>query len=360
MRRLYDIANVLSSLKLIEKIQLIQSRRPAFRWLGAAVYPLHSTINDEAYTRDGPNKSKSDGAANKRRTPSKQDSSAAVLRLKQEGAASADNGSADANGALSQTLHSAFSTPGSLAPLRTQPLSFSFTKQPASVITSTGPSLSHVPGSANVPSSSSSSLSSFAQPSSTSSLPGLTVSSFPSKANGGSGGGGGVYWIVNHDRSFSMDVSKMAADFEPLDFAYLPYISPPGLHSILAQQQRLQSEQQTTESSGSGSLPPHVAELSPAVQAAYVRDTAGFVSAFSAACKRWIQLIPEMAQQQQQQQADKRTNGSAKAAPSAADTVTANKGSSSVSSFSPASTSAPGRVRRSNARTSGGSSSKVR
>ncbi|XP_050220657.1 E2F transcription factor-like E2FE [Mercurialis annua] len=34
VRRLYDIANVLSSLKLIEKTHTIEGRKPAFRWLG--------------------------------------------------------------------------------------------------------------------------------------------------------------------------------------------------------------------------------------------------------------------------------------------------------------------------------------
>ncbi|KQK18075.1 hypothetical protein BRADI_1g38577v3 [Brachypodium distachyon] len=33
VRRLYDIANVLSSLNLIEKTQQVDSRKPAFRWL---------------------------------------------------------------------------------------------------------------------------------------------------------------------------------------------------------------------------------------------------------------------------------------------------------------------------------------
>lgn len=35
MRRLYDIANVLSSLHLIEKTHVSDSRKPAFRWLGS-------------------------------------------------------------------------------------------------------------------------------------------------------------------------------------------------------------------------------------------------------------------------------------------------------------------------------------
>lgn len=35
MRRLYDIANVLSSLRLIEKTHVSDSRKPAFRWLGS-------------------------------------------------------------------------------------------------------------------------------------------------------------------------------------------------------------------------------------------------------------------------------------------------------------------------------------
>ena len=34
VRRLYDIANILSSLRLIEKTHLTDSRKPAFRWLG--------------------------------------------------------------------------------------------------------------------------------------------------------------------------------------------------------------------------------------------------------------------------------------------------------------------------------------
>lgn len=34
VRRLYDIANILSSLQLLEKTQLPDSRKPAFRWLG--------------------------------------------------------------------------------------------------------------------------------------------------------------------------------------------------------------------------------------------------------------------------------------------------------------------------------------
>ncbi|KAM0827456.1 hypothetical protein ACQ4PT_068179 [Festuca glaucescens] len=36
VRRLYDIANVLSSLNLIEKTHQVDSRKPAFRWLGQA------------------------------------------------------------------------------------------------------------------------------------------------------------------------------------------------------------------------------------------------------------------------------------------------------------------------------------
>ena len=34
VRRLYDIANILQSLHLLEKMQLADSRKPAFRWLG--------------------------------------------------------------------------------------------------------------------------------------------------------------------------------------------------------------------------------------------------------------------------------------------------------------------------------------
>eukprot|EP00736_Rhodelphis_marinus_P012452 Rmarinus@m.12835 len=40
VRRLYDIANILSSLNLIEKIQLAESRKPAFKWIGVDLCPL--------------------------------------------------------------------------------------------------------------------------------------------------------------------------------------------------------------------------------------------------------------------------------------------------------------------------------
>ncbi|KAL5199343.1 hypothetical protein ABZP36_020546 [Zizania latifolia] len=44
VRRLYDIANVLSSLNLIEKTQQADSRKPAFRWLGKAKRNEETTI----------------------------------------------------------------------------------------------------------------------------------------------------------------------------------------------------------------------------------------------------------------------------------------------------------------------------
>ena len=55
VRRLYDIANILSSLRLIEKTHLVDSRKPAFRWLGvekelaalqAALVSAMNDIND--------------------------------------------------------------------------------------------------------------------------------------------------------------------------------------------------------------------------------------------------------------------------------------------------------------------------
>ena len=339
VRRLYDIANVLSSLKLIEKIQLIQSRRPAFRWLGAGVYPLHSTISQDAYTKDGPSGGKSSKAdtANKRRTPSKQqqqqqqlDGSAPAVRVKHETAA-VDNGGSRAAGGLisgisssssiinsgalpSQTLHSAFSSPGSLT-VRTQPLSFSFSKASQSVVTPTGPSLSHVPGSGNAQHSSPAASASSAAPSASASASTSFASSFSVSSSvapltsvvaGGSSSvsphsaarGGSLYWFIHHDRSFCMDASKMA-EFDPLDFAYLPYIAPPGLHDCIAQQQQQQQQphKHNTNNNSNNTAPPlpqHVSELPPSVQAAYVRDTGSFLSLFSAACKRWKEVIPDL------------------------------------------------------------------
>jgi hypothetical protein len=56
VRRLYDIANVLCSLKMIEKVHLVQTRKPAFKWLGANLFPLGSIVSSDAYTRDLPSK----------------------------------------------------------------------------------------------------------------------------------------------------------------------------------------------------------------------------------------------------------------------------------------------------------------
>lgn len=56
VRRLYDIANVFTSLELIEKIHLVQTRKPAFKWTGAGVYHLDSCVPREAYTCDAPAK----------------------------------------------------------------------------------------------------------------------------------------------------------------------------------------------------------------------------------------------------------------------------------------------------------------
>eukprot|EP00466_Bigelowiella_natans_P000500 jgi/Bigna1/66420/fgenesh1_pg.1_\ len=47
VRRLYDIANVLTSLRLIRKVYLAEPRRAAFMWLGANVFPLKSGISNE-------------------------------------------------------------------------------------------------------------------------------------------------------------------------------------------------------------------------------------------------------------------------------------------------------------------------
>ncbi|KAF5175316.1 E2f transcription factor-like e2fe [Thalictrum thalictroides] len=44
VRRLYDIANVLSSLNLIEKTREIGSRKPAFRWLGISGTPENGSL----------------------------------------------------------------------------------------------------------------------------------------------------------------------------------------------------------------------------------------------------------------------------------------------------------------------------
>ena len=113
VRRLYDIANVFSSLKLIDKIHLIQSRRPAFRWLGADRYPLSSTISADAYTRETVNR---DPAALSKRKSSavKQEQEEAAKRTKKEGEGGGGPGAVvddKGNAAFPQMLHSSFSAP---------------------------------------------------------------------------------------------------------------------------------------------------------------------------------------------------------------------------------------------------------
>eukprot|EP00741_Cyanophora_paradoxa_P025552 tig00000383_g24658.t1 len=46
VRRLYDIANILSSLHLVEKVHVGDSRKPSFKWLGAGVYSVDGTEPD--------------------------------------------------------------------------------------------------------------------------------------------------------------------------------------------------------------------------------------------------------------------------------------------------------------------------
>mmetsp|Transcript_17507 Transcript_17507/g.27984 ORF Transcript_17507/g.27984 Transcript_17507/m.27984 type:complete len:396 (-) Transcript_17507:101-1288(-) len=49
VRRLYDIANVLTSLNLIYKIHLVDTRKPAFMWQGAGVFPLNTSVEQDSY-----------------------------------------------------------------------------------------------------------------------------------------------------------------------------------------------------------------------------------------------------------------------------------------------------------------------
>ncbi|GAB5365164.1 hypothetical protein AAMO2058_001033500 [Amorphochlora amoebiformis] len=49
VRRLYDIANVLTSLNLIQKIHLVDTRKPAFMWVGAGVFHLDTSVEQDSY-----------------------------------------------------------------------------------------------------------------------------------------------------------------------------------------------------------------------------------------------------------------------------------------------------------------------
>uniref|UniRef100_A0A7S2XHQ0 E2F/DP family winged-helix DNA-binding domain-containing protein n=1 Tax=Lotharella oceanica TaxID=641309 RepID=A0A7S2XHQ0_9EUKA len=53
VRRLYDIANVLTSLSLIQKIHLVDTRKPAFMWLGAGVFHLDTSVEQDSYVISG-------------------------------------------------------------------------------------------------------------------------------------------------------------------------------------------------------------------------------------------------------------------------------------------------------------------
>lgn len=57
IRRLYDIANVLSSLGLIEKCQAVNSKKPAFKWIGleGTIKSLRELKNEPLNTPRGTN-----------------------------------------------------------------------------------------------------------------------------------------------------------------------------------------------------------------------------------------------------------------------------------------------------------------
>jgi hypothetical protein len=95
------------------------------------------------------------------------------------------------------------------------------------------------------------------------------------------------------------------ATFEPIDFAYLPYLKPDNISQVQVQQVTNNGGGHHKKKSSSASasadttimtpIPPHVAELPPAIQASYIRNTAGFLSSFSSACQKWMDKVPEYA-----------------------------------------------------------------
>mmetsp|Transcript_10625 Transcript_10625/g.30247 ORF Transcript_10625/g.30247 Transcript_10625/m.30247 type:complete len:496 (-) Transcript_10625:404-1891(-) len=65
VRRLYDIANILSSLNLIEKIHASKSSKPAFRWLGAKA----ARLPEEGDQLDSPSDRQTTSSPGKRQRP---------------------------------------------------------------------------------------------------------------------------------------------------------------------------------------------------------------------------------------------------------------------------------------------------
>ena len=228
VRRLYDIANVFSSLKLIDKVHLIQSRRPAFRWLGAELYPLESILPPESYTREGTGRG---DLPAKRRSSFKQDMGEDAKRVKKEGL---DDLSASG---FPHTLHSSFAgSGGALAgPAPTRPLAFSFSPSPSTT----------------------------QSPSTTATAPAASSTS----AAGGGGGAGGAgsggggederFWFLNPPHSFCIEKGQMAT-FSPIDFAYLPYMRPDNLPTSPAQGSSPTSPSAPPSTDGSNAVPPHV------------------------------------------------------------------------------------------------------
>jgi len=52
VRRLYDVANVFVALKLIEKVNIIETRKSAFRWCGNEFLKLETCCSDDIFTRE--------------------------------------------------------------------------------------------------------------------------------------------------------------------------------------------------------------------------------------------------------------------------------------------------------------------
>ena len=74
--------------------------------------------------------------------------------------------------------------------------------------------------------------------------------------------------------------------FTPIDFAYLPYMRPEPVTAPPPLEP--------------GGTPQHVEQMPASIRAAYVRDTAGFVDAYSASCGEWMKRVPEYVKSHEQ------------------------------------------------------------
>lgn len=261
VRRLYDIANVLMSLRLVEKIHLINTRKAAFKWKGGdpgmEVYNLNSTVHGERYTSEPMNRRE---MAMKRKNMM----DSGVMPKLSHGISSSVKREIKSEHDQ-QMFHQDHTAP--------KALSFSFNDS--------SNRHSHLPPPPPAP-----------QPMIETAIPVMLDNANENR-----------YFFSNHPHSFSIMADQMSA-FKPLDFAYLPFLAPTDdsvrqaaetASSIaVAKGAAVNPTVKGEDGAHTDELPRHLLGTPQNMQASYIKEHGEFINLFSDVCSAWINKIPEM------------------------------------------------------------------